>query len=173
MRKSIPLILLLPVLILSCAGLDITTDYDPQANLNALKSYDWMPTPQDLSVNQLNIKRVQKALEESLQEKGLVRDTQNPDILVASHFSTHNKIKVTDFGQSYGGKDPNTWGPNDVDVRHYEEGALILDFYTPGDLSLLWRGKARGKVNEGKTPEERTDNIKRAVRAILEKFPPK
>jgi hypothetical protein len=59
-----------------------------------------------------------------------------------------------------------------VDVSHYDEGTLVIDFVDMTKQELVWRGIGTGAVSESPSVEERTEKINNAVTHILEQFPP-
>ena len=57
-------------------------------------------------------------------------------------------------------------------VDQYEEGTLLLDFVSPRDRQLIWRGSAQSRLRDIKTPEKREARVREVVGKILERFPP-
>ena len=60
----------------------------------------------------------------------------------------------------------------DVRVASYEEGTLLLDLVDGTRNELVWRGSAQARIDPSRSPQERTELIRTAVRRMLEKFPP-
>ena len=57
-------------------------------------------------------------------------------------------------------------------MRVYEEGKLILDFVDATTQVLIWRGSVQTELPNSSSPQERDDRIGKAVRLMLERFPP-
>ncbi len=57
-------------------------------------------------------------------------------------------------------------------VRQYLEGTLILDIVDDRNGRLIWRGWASGALDHDPRPEDVRMYVNKAVRKILEKFPP-
>ncbi len=169
----------------SCAMYDISTDYDPSADFADLKTWNWEPQGTQktgdarIDSNSLLAERVRSAVETQLAAQGYLRQTSGaPDFLVGWHASIKDKMDVQTIN-SYYGYGPG-WGWNyyggpgfsDTYTYYYEEGTLILDIVNAKNHQLIWRGSAKGTVDEKATPEKRQKNIDEAVKDILAKFPP-
>lgn len=164
-----------------CSTMEIATDFDPQASFAGLKTYDWMPVPEEttedlaaVSRNSLLEQRVFRAVERELGAKGYVRDSSGKaDFLVGYHATLDSKTSVTVLDnyyhyQPYGwSRIPQTY------VYEYEEGTLILDIVDAETRRLIWRGSARDEVSFSATPEQKEQKINEAVQRMLLTFPPK
>lgn len=143
-----------------------------------LKTFDWLPVPQHLDINSLDIIRIKKAVTSELEIKGIVRTKDNPDFLIAEHIKTKDKIDVSTWGYGpYIGSGRHSrhigfWGYGDVRVYQYEEGTLILDFVDPETKDVIWHGTAKSVVDDTMVSEERENLINEAVKKILRNFPP-
>jgi hypothetical protein len=74
-----------------------------------------------------------------------------------------------DYGYGLG-----SWpGASDVRLSRYEEGTLMLDVIDNASNELVWRGAAQARIDPNRSPQERTELINRAVREILDRFPPR
>jgi hypothetical protein len=173
------LILFTIFLLMSCSTIyDVSYDYDKDADFTHLKTFDWLPVPQDLDITSLDIIRIKKAVTSALEAKGIVRSKDKPDFLIAEHIKTKDKMDVSVWGYGpYPGFGRHSrysgyWGYRDVHVYQYEEGTLILDFVNPETKVVIWRGAAKSVVDDTMAPEERENLINEAVQKILLNFPP-
>ena len=143
----------------ACAGQPISTsyDYNPNADFTTLKTYAWMPIRSDQLTN-FELERVTNAVEAGLQEKGFQR-AGNADFLLKVFAG-----KGLTLSSGYG------W--SGMESRRFAEGTLIIDMVDPLSNRLLWRGTATKALDANPTPEQQTENIARAVRAVLANFPP-
>ncbi len=157
------ILLCLIIFAAGCSSISVTHDYDPQADFSSLRTFAWLPFPKTVKVNDLAVKRVQDAVTRELEAKGLQKNTQNSDFLIAMHGTTQKKVDITDWGYL---------GDRDVNVRHYTEGTLVLDFVDAKSENLLWRGEAKGAIDPTASPQERTERINEAAAKLLAKFPP-
>ena len=172
----------------ACSTLSVNYDYNQQADFNNYTSYDWLPFPDNLQVDQLNRDRFVNAVNRNLNTKGISQNTAKPDFLIATHFGKKREVQVTDWGYSYapthtyrgyGYLNPGVLTypgvvstGNRISVQEYEKGTLILDFIDAKDKTLIWRATAKAVVNPSSNPEKQTERINKAVTKILQDFPP-
>lgn len=183
------LVPLISVMFLSaCSTLSVNYDYNQQSDFNNYTSYDWLPFPDNLQVDPLNQDRFVNAVNNNLDNKGISRNTTQPDFLIATHFGKKREVQVTDWGytyapihhyRGYGYMHPgvSTYPgvisrSNRISVLEYENGTLILDFIDAKDKTLLWRATAKAIINPSSNPERQTARINEAVTKILQNFPP-
>jgi hypothetical protein len=170
---------LLFFLIIGCgSGINVQSDYDKGENFEEYKKYDFMELPENRRGDQLVFKRIQAAIADELEKKGLTRDESDPDFQIAIHTKVKDKLSVTDWGYSYapygaywGGY--GYWGGSRMDVYSYEEGTLIIDFVEAADDQMIWRGVAQGTLPENPSAEKRDQLIKEVVKQIMKQYPPK
>ena len=175
MKMFVPFLTL--VAVVGCSSFSTNFDYDPAADFQDLKTYSWLEGPVP-SRFELAHRRAVEIVNQVLAEHGYRKTTDNPDFGVAVHFSTQQKVQVTDWGYGYAGgaRYRGRYGSygagRDIDVRQYTEGSLILDVVDSASKQLIWRGSATGTVSKSSTPEERTKRTREAVEALLAQFPP-
>lgn len=154
-----------------CSGLDVSHDYDPQKNFATLKTWAWAPQPPQADggefspVSSLTHERIRSAVENELTRKGYQEvDPPSAGFWVLKYAAVGQRFEA-DPGYDY-----HWYGQ---EVRVYDEGTIVLDIVDPKEKKLIWRGTARGAVDDDLTPEEREERIQEAVAEILEGFPPK
>ena len=69
-------------------------------------------------------------------------------------------------------KTPGRWDSG-IDVYEYEEGSIVIDFVDSDTNELIYRSKVSAIISRNIDFEQRRKNIQKAVRKILENFPPK
>jgi hypothetical protein len=116
----------------------------------------------------LLVKRIRDSANSQLASKGLRMTSDSPDILIAVHAGTEEKVRYSDWGYRYG---PYWRGPSYSKFK-YQEGTLILDFVDAQSKELMWRGTAKGFLDAGMTPEKLDNLVNEAVQKIFENFPP-
>jgi hypothetical protein len=168
------------VMVAGCSSIEVGTDYDPDANFAALRTYAWLPE-QDRLVGPNRIydtlldSRVRRAVDRGLAAKGYAKRTaDDADFLVAYHAGIETKLNVRAVNASFGygeGLWGNELGPG-ADVREYDEGTLMLDILNNEERMLVWRGSASVEVSDSDNPDKRTQRIDEAVKRMLERFPP-
>lgn len=162
------------------SSIQIDHDYDPDANFSSYKTYDWIPQ-QATAIgnaqraeerNTLLDKRIKEAVDLQMGREGVVRSSNNPDLLIAYHTGIQNKVDVTDWGYSYGSYYYG-YPRRDVTVYQYQQGTLIVDLIEASSKELVWRGSAQATLLENPTPEKVAERINAAVGKMFSKYPPK
>ena len=163
-KHTVPLLLLLT---LSCSAIyDVSYDYDSEADLTHLRTYDWLPIPEGVEADNLVVGRVKRATNAKLGEKGFQMDQDNPDFLIAMHTGSEKKVTHTAWG--YSGR----WRSARRTKFQYQEGTLVLDFIDGQSKQLVWRGQAKGFVDKNQNPKKDEKLVNEAVTKILKHFPP-
>lgn len=167
-------------LLLSCAGFQIRTDYDPEADFSRLRSWYWLPPAPggDPRVkNDLVEARVRAAVERVLGDRGYIEAPSGEgDFGIGYHAAIEGRIDVRTVDHFYGyGR---RWGPyggvaRETVVTQYDEGTLILDVVDSRTQRLVWRGSAQARVRDDLDPRERAERIQGAVEQMLAEFPPR
>jgi hypothetical protein len=167
------LALILGLGIAGCSGIKVSTDYNEEFDFSRFKTFDWVgqratPLRDPLIDTALIERRVKRAVEQELAIKGYERaPADEPDFLIAYHLGTQSQVDVSTCGYHYP-TSPHCWG-REIDAYTYTEGTLILDFISPDNSELVWRGTASGAIHD---PEQVESTINAAVRKILKSFPP-
>jgi hypothetical protein len=168
--KFIPLLLLL---LSACSNeLRVYTDFDRSVSIQKLTSYDWLPVNQiearnnPILLNELTDKRIKKAVEAQLEEKGYVRSETSAQMIIHYHIIVENKASVSTepYGYNYG----HYWLDKELDSYRYNEVTLILDFMDSRNCDLIWRGWAVSILDEEAISEAL---INQAVAEIFQQFP--
>jgi len=156
----------------ACSPIHVTRDYDSGTDFSRYHTFKWVqqdrnPPPARRAEWALLEKRVKSAVEAGLEKKGFRKADGRADILVAWHLGTEDKVNVERYGYRYGPR--GRWYGTSVEVHHYKEGTLIIDFVDPGERMLVWRSTAVGSVRYFTKGEP---EIQSTVEKMLEEFPP-
>lgn len=165
----------------SCAT-SVKTKYDKDTNFRNYKTYALIPKPEKkfeylTNPDRVRLKideKVTNALKGELRGMGYEESSDSPDFLVAYHTGIYDKVSIQDWGYAYA-RSANYWGGrDDIELRYYKEGTLVIDFVDAKTKELIWRGAVKrmlepGKVDAGKVK----GRVVHAVEKILSKFPPK
>jgi hypothetical protein len=159
---------------MSCSSVLVTHDYNKDVNFTGFKTYGWHAIERSIEMNDLVINRVKEAVNRELQFRGFSLVQEKPDLFVAIHISTRQKIAVTDWGYATGSSWRRGYGSGfgGVSARNYDEGILMIDMVDAADNELVWRGTATDIIDPDMSPEERTQEINKAVALIMQEFPP-
>jgi len=156
-----------------CSSLRVNVDYDPDYDLRTQKSFaiaHYNKEGEDTLFND----RLIRVLEADLQSKGYTNSTKDEaDLVVTFHTNVENKTSIdTDYQMigyaryGYGGGMVAT-----TRTYNYQQGTLIIDVLNPKDEKIVWRGIATDILKEHKTPQERTEYIKKVVKEVMQNFP--
>jgi hypothetical protein len=177
------LLALLVAFLAGCATMKVESDYRASAlpEMRKYRTYAWMQFPAEdnaIAQSELIRTRVIGAVDRELAAKGYEKtDSGEPDFLIGYHGALQKRTdieKVTKkyedaYGYVYGLPDTHT----ETFVREFTEGMLMLDIVDGSSKTLVWRGQAKAEVTKAPDPETRSARINKAVKKILERFPPK
>ena len=174
MRKRRLLGILAVVVIAGCgSGISIRQDYDRTVDFRRFRRYSWVEpaasTDPAQRVNTIVDRRIKQAVNVNLLSRGMQLVEEAPDILVAYHTGTQDRIDVSGAGYTYG----SYWGGAGVNTYHYQQGTLILDIIDARTKELVWRGSASKTLDDNPTPEKIDKTINEAVTKLLKDYPPK
>jgi hypothetical protein len=180
MRVLSILMLFCFMVVMGCATVNVTYDYDPSIDFEALKTFAWMKHPKESNKYELVAKHIRYAVERELGGKGLQKEPDKPDVLVILHGSTEEKVDIEAWGYSsgrfyregrYGGRS-DEMRRGGIDVYEYQEGTVILDMVDNKTKELIWRSTAMGIVESYASATERRKRIAEMVSEMLADFPP-
>ena len=114
---------------------------------------------------------LRSAVNAQLSAKGMSIDVENPDLALAFHVGSENKINVSSYGYGYGRGFYGGGGRN-VDVYQYTKGTLIIDFIDWEVKELVFRGTATAIINENPSQQQSDKVINEAVAKMLTNYPP-
>ncbi len=169
------------ILQISCARVKVKTNYEPEMNFTAYRTYSWFPEPEgkflyltNPDAARLKIdEKVKNAVNRELQAKGFVLNNQSPDFLIVFHTGMYHKKYIQDWGYAYARSSRYWGGRDDIELRHYKEGTLVLDFVDANSKELIWRGSAVKMLKERPLqPNEAERRINEVVKDVLSHFPP-
>jgi hypothetical protein len=133
-----------------------------------------MAAPSDSNTDPLVEKRIKNAITMEMKKKGLVHDTNDPDLKVAIHTYVKDKVRVDSWGYGYASSYwRGYWGPRATDVYQWEEGTLVIDLVDAADNELVWRGEGSKSLPDNPSPDKIDKIVNSAVKKILANYPPK
>ena len=162
--------LILPILLFAGAApaQEVKLDYDPAADFTKYKTFGWS-LAQEPAKNPANHIRITRAVETNLTAHGVTKATDgDPDLYLTYLGKVGEKVKVS--SKSAG----SYWEPTNlrttVDVGKVKAGTLILEMADARTKDVVWRGVS---TTVGVRPDYMEEEIKAAVKKLLEDFPPK
>lgn len=174
-------------LLAACSSYSVKYDFDPAAPFQGYRSFGWYAASGRAQgkaaqgSSPLTDKRVRLSVEQQLQAKGYRLETQgDPDFLVAYYPIYQNRRVRTSTSVGFGGGGwHRPWGYGvgtrftTSQTHSYKEGTIILEVVDNRSHQLVWQGSAEGALTSHEDPQEAQEQINRAVRDLLERFPPK
>jgi len=172
--------------LVGCSSIPINQDYDTSANFNAIKKVQWLPVQQQTKPtayefekqNPLIAKRIQNAIQSSLQSKGVALVNDQADAFVTYRFSVESKLRSEPFRTSIGfgfgsfGRHGGFLFNTAPELYEYDEGNLVIDILDMRG-NLIWRGMSPSLLKEQSSPEETTKLVNAVVAKVLSQYPPK
>ncbi len=167
-------ILLCLGILTSCSSVKVVSDYDTKVDFSTYKTFAFYKKGIDkASVSDLDKKRIMRAIENELIEKGFTK-SENPDLLISIFTKSREQVNVTDNNLGYGfgwGYNPWFFGSTNLNINQYTEGTLFIDFIDKNKNELIWQGIGSGamKLSNIDKKEERINDF---VNKIILAYPP-
>ena len=141
----------------------VNTDSDPAAPFSSYKTYAWTngtPAP-----NPLADQRIHASVDQQLAAKGLTKQAENPDLIVATHVVTQQQKQFISNGFGYG------WygGLGTVTEQTYIQGTLIVDLYDAHTKKMVWRGTGTDTASD--KADRNTKKVNKALAKMFERYP--
>ena len=165
------LILLVSLTYLSCSSVRVSSDYNSEINFSSYKTYAFSKKGIDKAqINELDKKRILKALEIELSSLGLRKNSIDPDVVVSIFTAANEEININNSYNSLG----YSYGPwYDFNYSNYSttQGTLFIDIIDYKKNELVWQGIGKGYISEDSSKKE--EQIKSFVNKILLQYPVK
>jgi len=157
--------------LVACSTVQVSTDHDPTANFSQYKTFSFMPMTE---FNSITAGRIQVAITQALQGRGLQPATGTGDLQIAvlARFSREKQINATGFG-GYGARGVR-WGGGmgTATVQDIAVGTLIVDLVDASANKLVWRGTASDTMEPTSTGQEKQEALNNAMNKLFAQYPP-
>jgi len=172
---------LLGLVLTACAGYNVKYDYDARAGYASYKTFDWYAASKLAKdrggkvENPIMDRRVKYAVEKELVAKGFKREASaDPDFLVTYFpiYQERHYRTATHLGWGWGYRPFWGMGTTVSEEHHYREGSIVLEIVDFKTNQLVWQAAAEGALTGLENPEDADEVVGRAVRQMLEHFPP-
>jgi hypothetical protein len=168
-----------------CATIQVGSDYDRSANFSNFHTFTLMHREHHSKTgmsNPLVVQRTEDAIKAEMARKGylLTSDGTSADLTVDFTIGSQERTDVNSYpdpyiGPGWGFGRRGWWGGSywgdDLDVRQYREGTLSIDVFDAHSHRPVWHGWAKKELSRNDI-EHSEEPIRKAVAAVLEKFPP-
>ena len=166
----------------ACAGPTVRYDYDAKGNFAQYHTFDWYVVPQAAKtgvVDPLMATRIRRVVASELTAKGFSQQeaAKDPDFLVIAYPSYQfergsgghvgigmgiglGRFMGVGVGVPLGGRHPVLVGSIVLEVKDFKSNQLV------------WRAVAAEALDDQASPEEAEEDVSKAVKKMLTKFPP-
>lgn len=158
---------------LSCSSTKVYMDYDEKAKISSYKTYDYFLVEEN-GLNELDVKRVKKALDYFLDEKNITPKTI-PDFRINFYAETYTVESQNNIGVGVGGGNNGFGGgiSSGIPINTSRDMiAFTLEFIDALNKELFWQCVVETKIQDTTNPTERQNFINEIVQKALEKYPP-
>ena len=174
------------LILVSCTSVNVYSDYDKETDFSEFKTYAFYKKGIDkVEISDLDKKRILRAIEKELKQKGLV-PSENPDLLVNIFTKSREKIDVYNnnyygwypwyygygYGYGYGPGYGPGYGFGYNNVTSSTEGTLFIDLIDARKKELSWQGIGVGLLSYHKNIEKKEARINEFVNHIMTQYPP-
>ena len=176
---------IIALFIMSCSGIKVTRDYDPEADFAQYKTFNYLPWSKqsDEILSEYDQKRVRAAATYELEKLGFKKVDGKSDLAVnilviineETGTASYNDYYTSGFGVGYY---YGPWGYNypggvsaytTMHSYDYEVGTMILDLLDVEKKQLAWQGIAKKTLNSRKKGDGSA--IKAVMAKLFEEFP--
>ncbi len=171
--KPLKLLLLL-LLVASCAPIQVNYDYEKETDFTQYKTYNYYAN-METGLSELDTKRLFDILDERLTAKGMTL-SDTPDFYVNIQSSEYQENQRNTVGVGVGGSGRNLGGGISIGIPVGQANVnrqIIIDFVDESKNGLFWQAVTESSFNPKATPEKREERLKQIVDKVLEGYPPK
>lgn len=167
------LILLITVIITSCAPVQVNYDYDTSTDFNNYKTYNYYKE-MTTGLNDLDTKRLIDAINGELQLKGFLL-SDNPDFLINIQSNEFQEAQRSNVGVGLGGGGGNIGGGVSIGIpvgQNQMNRQILIEFVDENKTGLFWEAKSESSFNPNASPEKREVQFQKIVTKIFAQYPP-
>jgi len=123
-----------------------------------------------------NLIRVVAAIDREMQARGFQRGPVDPDLLINLGFAVTDEVQTRETTiqdaryhvNYYGGRNYG-WQSEEIVVREYQDGHVVLDFVDTKQKEMIWQGAAKGMMTDSEKKMEKRINA--VFTQLFKKFP--
>lgn len=165
---------------LGCSTVRVMSDYDPETDFSAYRTYAWLPTtPEATGHPRLDSpmvqERVRRGIDRALTQKGYGVGGEKADFFVTYHLAVDRKLDVRTMDRSVYGRYGYRISIPETTVQEYDEGSLIVDVVDSARKQVVWRGVGSGRLRGTSGTQDPVDleqRVYEVVDEVLADFPP-
>ncbi|GAA3636776.1 DUF4136 domain-containing protein [Flavivirga jejuensis] len=167
-------IILLALLVIGCAPIRVSYDFDKTTQFNDYKTYNYY-SDMNTGLSELDTKRLLNALDEKLGAKGFsLSDT--PDFFIDIKSKAYQDAQRSTVGVGLGGGGGHVGGGISIGLPIGQakiNRQIIIDFVDENKKQLFWQAVSESNYNPNAIPGEREARLNAIVEKVLIEYPPK
>lgn len=166
-------ILLLLVIVSSCAPIRVNYDYEKTTDFKAYKTYNYYANL-NTGMSELDNKRLLKALDNALQANGCSL-SETPDFFIDIKSSEYQEASRNNVGVGLGGTGGNIGGGISIGIpvgQNKLNRQIVFEFVDENKNGLFWQAISESSYSPNASPEKREALFNAIVAKVLEGFPP-
>lgn len=171
---------------ISCAGMQVQTDYDPAVDFSGYSTFVVLEEAGDATAPGFWDARIKNAIAQTLTAKGWQRvdSPEEADVAVGYQLTTDERSTLQTVGTGWGSYgygwgdwyDPMIGGGMSTSTtteHRYEVGTLIIAMFGVEQKQMIYASTGSGTLDERQlTPEESQEDVDEIVERMLSDFPP-
>ncbi|WP_370477901.1 DUF4136 domain-containing protein [Tamlana flava] len=165
---------LLVFVIVSCAPIRVSYDYDYTVNFNGYKTYQYYGG-METGLSELDTKRFLDAIDALMALKGF-EISENPDFFIDIKSATYQEPYRQTVGVGLGGTGRNVGGGISIGLPIGQADVnrqITIDFVDENKKQLFWQAVAESSYSPNATPEKREEHLNEIAEKMLSNYPPK
>jgi hypothetical protein len=176
MRKLfITVVILLVVGTVAAVKMKAYVGYDKNVDLGAIKTFDYRDTLDTSVIDKAPPvhEMIKLLIIKKLQDGGMKRDKENPDVLVTYHTDEDQAMRMNVTLYQYHYSAGWWWSPlwgSGMDVSSFSQGTLVVDIWNPKTEEIVWRGAVVAVVPENPSPAKAQKTIEKALNLMSKEF---
>jgi len=166
--------LLILVLMVSCAPIRVTYDYEKTTDFSKYKTYNYYADINS-GLSELDTNRLMDALDASLQAKGFTL-AENPDFFIDIKSSEYHDNQRSSVGVGLGGGGRHVGGGVSIGIPIGQSNVnrqIQFDFVDEKAHGLFWQALSESSYNPNASPETREARLRDITNKVISGFPPK
>lgn len=167
-------ILVLALLIVSCAPIRVNYDFDKSTNFSKYKTYNYYDNIKT-GLSDLDTKRLLDALDVKMKAKGFSL-AEKPDFFIDIKSSEFQASQRNTVGVGLGGGGRNVGGGVSIGIPIGQTNInrqITIDFVDEKGKGLFWQAVSESSFNPNAKPENREARLNAIIEKVLMQYPPK
>ena len=166
-------IVLLLVMVSSCAPIRVNYDYEKTTDFKAYKTYNYY-ADLNTGLSELDSNRLLNALDHALQTNGYTL-SETPDFFIDIKSNEYQEAARNNVGVGLGGTGGRVGGGISIGIpvgQNKFNRQIVFEFVDEHKNGLFWQAVSESSYSPNASPEKREALFKAIVTKILEGFPP-